>query len=98
MADDRHTFCRDVSAAILLIWPKRSYLLAESFTFCGRNVHEIRDVSAKNCGRNGSWPKRPVTQFSAAIWAGVSVETSMGIINSGVSFTSTHNYLRHRII
>ena len=44
-----------------LIWPKRSYLLAESFTFCGRNVHEIRDDSAKNCGRNGSWPKRPVT-------------------------------------
>ena len=35
--------------------------------FVGRIVHilwpkrEIRDVSAKNCGRNGSWPKRPVT-------------------------------------
>ena len=42
--------------------------LTETFIFvgrivhiCGRNVHEIRDVSAKNCGRNGSWPKRPVT-------------------------------------
>ena len=35
--------------------------LAESFIFLGRNVHEIRDDSAKNCGRIGSWPNRPVT-------------------------------------
>ena len=60
MAEHKCQFCGDIS-----IWPKRSYLLAESFTFCGRNVHDIRDVSAKNCGRNGSCPKRPVTLTAA---------------------------------
>ena len=55
--------CPTTGLTAPLCWPNRSYLLAESFTFCGplSFVHEIRDVSAKNCGRNGSWPKRPVT-------------------------------------
>ena len=48
-------------------WPNRSYFLAESFIFLGRNVHEIRDDSAKNCGRIGSWPNRPVTGWAWGI-------------------------------
>ena len=51
-------------------------LLAGSFTFCGRNVHEIRDVSAKNCGRNGSWPKRPVTFRPGSISARTNMDVS----------------------
>ena len=35
-------------------WLKRPYLLYETSILFGRNVHEIRDVSAKKHGRNGS--------------------------------------------
>ena len=61
-----------------------SYLLAESFTFCGRNVHEIRDVSAKNCGRNGSssWPKRPVLNRNTGVPVSVNTEIHRNIPKS----------------
>ena len=60
-------------------WPKRPYFLAETSMFLGRNVPENVDVSAKMYGRNGSWPKCPVTK-RLRVWDGDQTSSSNGVL------------------
>ena len=52
-------------------WPKRPYFLAETSLFLGRNVHfswpKRPCFLAKKYGRNGSWPKCPVTVTNTVV-------------------------------